>query len=227
MQKINFNLDLASMIPDFLYQFTLNGHVEQGSITCLELEDLRDALKSVNDPEMADIKKFLSMENDTHECEECGHEHGPEHEHAPADPVSQAMDEVDEEIIEVDDEFFHKYTPAEIKYIFEKIVYNIDKVYKYYMDYTTMNLALTVGLRLEGGLETNLVVEFFTTGYNPGPVEAGYYLPVKNAMVSDSVALRAYLICEEGKEAEFDAVLTKVTDIMNVKVEDRYKEGLN
>jgi hypothetical protein len=232
MRKINFTLQLATLLPEFIFQFLLNGHIEQDSITCIELEDLRDALKSVHDPEMDDIKKFLSMENKAEEDEtarECGdgcdHEHGMEHDHGPK-PLEQAMDEVDGDLEEVDSEFYHKYTPAELKYIFEKIVYYIEKVYKYYLNYSEINLTLTVGFVMDGGLEANMAVEFFQTGVIPETIDDAYYMPVKNAMVSDDIALRVYFYYDKEKESRYDAIFSDIADIMNVKHEDRYKGGL-
>jgi hypothetical protein len=234
MQKINFNLQMAGLIPDFVYQFLLNIYVKQDSISCVEFEDLRDALKGVSDPEMADIKKFLSMENraeeddcEEHECQDgCEHDHEHGHNHN-LKPIDEIMEEVDEDLAEVDSEYFHKYTPAELKYIFEKIVYYIDKVYKYYFDYSGVNLTLTIGFTLEGGLETNMVLEFFRMGVKIEDIPEAHYLTIKNSMVSDDIVLRVYFYCDPEKKDKYDKVFQEITDIMNVKHDDMYKDGLH
>ena len=51
MQKLNLEQAFATLIPDFIYQFLSNGHVDRESINCLALEDLRDAMKRTKEPE--------------------------------------------------------------------------------------------------------------------------------------------------------------------------------
>src|ERR1035437_8001785 len=122
MRKFNFELSLASLIPEFINQFLLNASIDQNSITCLELEDLGDALKGARDPGLKDIKKFLSLDNESHlSGEENDCEDGCEHEHAHKDPlvpksVEETMEEVDADLEEVDNEYYHRYTPAELRY---------------------------------------------------------------------------------------------------------------
>lgn len=230
MKKFNFELQMATLIPEFIYQFLLNGSIDQDSITCLELEDLGDSLKSANDPELKEIKKFLSLENDAHtdEAEEC--EDGCEHEHAhPLIPktVEETMEDVDAELEEVDSEYFHRYTPVELRYVFDKVIDNIDKIYDYYLDYATVNLSLTVNFKMTDGLESNLVVEFLGHGMKAENIEDSFYVPVKNALVSDDVAVRLYYYYDTERTEEYEKAFKEITDIMNVKHEGKYTGGMN
>src|SRR5665811_1037773 len=122
MRKFNFELQMASLIPEFIYQFFFNANIDQDSLTCLELEDLGDALKNARDPELKEIKKFLSLDNESH-TEDEGHEceDGCEHDHAHKAPqvpksVEETMEEVDKDLEEVDNEYYHRYTTAELRY---------------------------------------------------------------------------------------------------------------
>lgn len=233
MKKFNFELSMASLIPEFVFQFLLNGSVAQDSITCIELEDLGDALKGAKDKELVEIKKFLSLDNvarDEEEEHECGE--GCEHGHEHKDPlmpksVEETMEEVDAELEEVDDEYFHRYTPAELRYIFDKVIDNIDKIYDYYMDYASLNLAITVNFKFAGGLEANLVVEFLGHGIKPDNIEECFYLPVKNAMVSDDVAVRVYFYYDTERTEEYEKAFKDITDVMNVKHEGKYNGGVH
>ena len=107
MKKINFELAFASLIPDFVSQFLLSDHISQDSAYCIELEDLRDSLKRVNDPEIADIKKFLSLEDEAlrvhdHECGE-GCDEGEHSVEAPK-TAREALEDIDPELEEIDGE---------------------------------------------------------------------------------------------------------------------------
>jgi hypothetical protein len=231
MKKINFELAFASLIPDFVSQLLLSDHIRQDSAYCIELEDLRDSLKRVNDPEIADVKKFLSLEDEAlmvheHACgEDCDEE-----EPAGGDPKTarEALEDIDPELEEIDDEYYHIYTPAELRYIFDRINNSIDKLYKYYMDYSSVNLTLTVGFKFVNGLEAALVVEYFHPGLAmESPGDDAMYLPVKNPKVSDEISLRAYFSMDAGRIGEYEAAFKEVTDMLNVKHDDRYTKGFN
>jgi hypothetical protein len=234
MKKINFEIQLATLLPEFIYQFMLNGHINQDSINCIELEDLRDSIKNVHDHDLDDIRKFLFVENKTEDEEEGHHHEAGDVHNDTADAtgglksIDASMGAVDEELEEIGSEYFHRYTPVELKYIFDKIIDAIDKIYKYYLDHTELNLILTIGFKFDNELESNLVVEFFQTGFKPETLDDEvYYVPCRNAMVSDDIAVRAYFNTDPDESELYEESFKKVTDLMNVKVEDRYKEGLN
>jgi hypothetical protein len=229
MKKINFELAFAALMPDFVSQFLLSEDILQDSAYCVELEDLRDSLKSVNDPEVADIKKFLLLEEETesgHECgEECGHE---KHVETGPKTIQEALEDIDPELEEIDGEYYHIYTPVELRYIFDRVNDSIDKLYRYYLDYASVNLTLTVGFKFINGLEAALVVEYFRHASElDEPDEGSFYLPVKNQKISDEISLRAYFSVDGDNSAEYEAAFKRVTDLLNVKHDDRYTKGLN
>lgn len=231
MKKFNFELQMAALIPEFINQFFLNVNIDQNSLTCIELEDLGDALKNAKDDELKDIKKFLSLDNILHPEEDEVENKNPE----PAidtDPlfpksVEETLDEVDAQLEEVDSEYYHRYTPTELKYIFDKVIDNIDKIYDYYLDYASVNLTMTVNFKMKGTLESNLVVEFLGHGMKPDNIEDSFYLPINNALVSDEVAVRIYFYYDTEKTAEYEKAFKEITDVMNVKHDGKYNGNMN
>ena len=231
MKTFNFKLQMASLIPEFIFQFLLNGNIDQDSITCVELEDLGDALKGAKDPSLKDIKKFLALDNgpgeekEEPECEDgCEHEHGHSHEEGPK-TVEETLDDVDADLEEVDSDYYHRYTPAELKYLFDKVIDNVDRIYDLYLDYATVNLTLTVNFRMTGALDTNLVVEFLGHGMKADDIEDSFYVPVKNAMVSDDIAVRVYFYYDAERTSDYEKVFGEIADVMNVKHEGKYNGG--
>jgi hypothetical protein len=233
MQKINFELALATLLPEFIMQFLLSSEISQNSSYCIELEDLRDSLKRVDDPEIADIKKFLSLESGdlpagghTHECDgECGHEVQKQ---TQDEDIPEELRELDPELEEVDNEYFHVYTPAELRYIFDRINNSIEKLYRYYMDYATVNLTLTIGFRFENGLESALVVEYIQDGLGAAPWgDDCLELPVNDARVSDDIKMRACFSIDPDKKAQYIEAFSRITEMLNVKHDDRYTKGYN
>ncbi|MCE5299914.1 MAG: hypothetical protein LLG37_03445 [Spirochaetia bacterium] len=240
MRKIKFNLQMAGLIPDFLYQFLENDLVERQSINCLEFEDLRDSLKSNKDKELESIRRFLSIgapHVHTGECDS-GHEHEHEEEEkgaddeinvefGPSEQLDDAMKDVDAEILEVDEDGFHAYTPGELKYAFGEIIYNIDMVYEVYCEYTGVNPIFTVGFKMKNGLEAALAVEFLKRGEKAEDTGEAFEVPIKNSSVSDDISCRVYIYYNTEKTDEYEKAFKEITDIMGVKHDDRYMGGLH
>ncbi|MEI7542180.1 MAG: hypothetical protein WCJ94_02885 [bacterium] len=232
MKKFNFELQMASLIPEFINQFFLNVNIDQDSLTCIELEDLGDALKNAKDDELKDIKKFLSLDNVSHPEEAEEYAAIDDETKVDTDPlfpksVEETLDEVDAQLEEVDSDYYHRYTPTELKYIFDKVIDNIDKIYDYYLDYASVNLTMTINFKMQGTLESNLVVEFLGHGMKPDNIEDTFYLPVKNALVSDEVAVRIYFYYDIEKTAEYEKAFKEITDVMNVKHDGKYNGEMN
>ena len=96
------------------------------------------------------------------------------------------------------------------------------------MDYASVNLTLTVGFKFVNGLEAALVVEYFHPGLAMEDLgDDSLYLPVKNQKVSDEISVRTYFSIDAGKIVEYEAAFKEVTDMLNVRHDDRYTKGFN
>lgn len=216
MDKLKIELPFATLLPDFIYQFLSAEQVDKVIFTCLELEDVRDALIYAEEPELKEIKDFLSIT-------ETGGEEPEEDESAEGDESKESalesmMEEVDAELEEIEDENYHRYTPGELKYIFEKIIYNINLVYDYCLKLTGVPLTLSIGFRMvddDEFREANLVVDFLHTQEKPEPAEGAFFVPMKNYLVSDDVMARAYFFYEPEYKRfyakKFDEIVKLIT----------------
>lgn len=213
MPKLNFELTFATLIPEFVYQFLSSAQVDKNSITCLDLEDLRDAVKGSTSAELEGIRQFLSA----HEVE-CEVE---DEETMTADEKLENMsDKLDVELELVDDEMYHKYTPGELKYIFGEIIDNIDEVYSLYKNHAGINLALSVGFKLKNGLETGLVIEFLSMAETPEFLENVFFIPMANYMASDGILSRMYLVYEKEKEGQYAPEFSEISAVLSLKSGD-------
>jgi hypothetical protein len=213
MPKLNFELAFATLLPEFIYQFLSGAGVVKDSITCLEFEDMREAIKPARGPECDGMKRFLALSEDAEEAEPGQ----PVEELTPEEKLEKMSEELDTELAEVDDELYHKYTPGELKYIFGEIVDNVDNVYGLFKEYTGVNMAYTIGFKLKNGLESNLVIEFLHLGDSPEYLEDVFFVPMKNYLVSDDIMVRIYLVYEKQKEAEYAAEFGEISKLLQLK----------
>ncbi|HRQ43892.1 MAG TPA: hypothetical protein PLB12_06015 [Candidatus Goldiibacteriota bacterium] len=223
MDKLKIELPFATLLPDFIYQFLSAEQVDKAIFTCLELEDVRDALVDASEPELKEIKDFLNIIEESTQAEtEGGEETEQEGEEgiiiSKESGLENMMEEVDAELEEIDDENYHRYTPGELKYIFEKIIYNINLVYDYCLKLTGVPLTLSIGFRFvddDEFRETNLVVDFLHTREKPEPAEGAFFVPMKNYLVSDDVMARAYFFYEPEYKRfyakKFDEIVKLIT----------------
>ncbi|MBN2754073.1 MAG: hypothetical protein JXR81_04320 [Candidatus Goldbacteria bacterium] len=225
MDKIKVELPFATLLPDFIYQFLSAEQVDKAIFTCLELEDVRDALIDASEPELKEIKDFLSIVEDSMQ-EESEDEEKEEAEGGEGIIISKEsglenmMEEVDAEFEEIDDENYHKYTPGELKYIFEKIIYNIDLVYNYCLKLTGVPLTLSIGFRLvddDEFREASLVVDFLHMEEKPDSAEEAFFVPMKNHLVSDDIMARAYLFYEPEYKRFYKKQFDEIADLITLK----------
>lgn len=221
MPKLNFEMAFATMIPEFIYQFLSSGQVEKDSITCIDFEDLRDAVKSGTDKKLDGIRHFLTAEDeDLKEIIDA--------DLTKEEKLEKMSDELDAELEEVDSDLYHKYTPGELKYIFGEITDNIELVYAMYKAHAGLNLGLSVGFKLKNGLEAGLVVEFLAVTETPEYLEDVFFIPMKNYFVSDDIIARVYLLCEKNNISEytheFEAIIADL-QIKLVKETEAHKHG--
>jgi len=209
MPKLNFEISLATLIPEFLHQFLSAAQVDRESITCLDFEDLRDAVKNTKEPELEGIRQFLAVENEAAVAKE--------HELTQDESLEQMSDELDAEIEAVDDELYHKYTPGEIKYMLGEIIDNIDLLYGIYKAHADLNLSLSVGYRLKSGLESGIVVEFLTVTESPEFLEDVFLIPMKNYFVSDDIIARMYIVYEKEKLDQYKSEFDKISAALQLK----------
>ncbi len=217
--KIKITLPFATLIPDFIYQFLSSQGVKRDAIDCMGLEDVRDALIHSKEPELAELRKFLQIDD---EFEEDNYEQNERRINSPADDMEHMenfMDEVDSSLELIDEDMYHRYTPGELRYVFEMIVYNIDLVYDYYKKYSGLNLALSVGFVIEEmgiSLESNMIVEFLHLNEEPEPMDAGVYiLPMKKYNVSDDIIARVYIYIDESKKDVYEKAFTRIAAALN------------
>jgi hypothetical protein len=96
------------------------------------------------------------------------------------------------------------------------------------MDYATVNLTLTIGFRFENGLESALVVEYIQDGLGAAPWgDDCLELPVNDARVSDDIKMRACFSIDPDKKAQYIEAFSRITEMLNVKHDDRYTKGYN
>jgi len=217
--KIKLTLPFATLIPDFIYQFLSSEGIEKNAVDCMELEDLRDALLRSHEPELAELREFLQID------EEQGEENAAEADESsrtPADDIEDMenlMDDVDSSLELIDEDLYHRYTPGELKHVFEQIVYNIDMVYTHYKRYSGLNLALSVGFLVEEAgvpLESNMIVEFLHLNEQPEPMDSGVYvLPMKSYNVSDDIIARVYFYIDESKKELYDRAFERIAAALN------------
>ena len=64
-------------------------------------------------------------------------------------------------------------------------------------------------------------------GIKPENIDDSFYVTVKNAMVSDDIAVRVYFYYDTERTAEYEKVFKDITDVMNVKHEGKYNGRMN
>jgi hypothetical protein len=229
MQKINVTLPFATLLPEFIYQFLSADQVDQGSFTCVELEDLRLALINANEPELLEIRQFLHIVegNVPEEGEETEDESGEETDIPDKDEevdelekLEGMLEQADEEMEEIDDEYYHRYTAAELRFICEKIIFNIDLVYDYFLRETGLPLTLGVGFAVKGKdrpHEANLVIDFMHLDDKPEPVEDVYFVPMKNYLVSDDIVARAYINFDPEYRKVYEKAFVEIAETLVLK----------
>lgn len=211
MPKLNFELAFATLIPEFINQFLGSPHVDKESITCLDLEDLRDAIKNSEEKGLDGIKRFLSAEAEQARTVMSDEELTKE------DKLEMLAEELDSELEMVDDDMYHKYTAGELKYVFGEIMDNIEDVYDLYKNYAELNITLNVGFMLKNGLESGLVIEFLSLSETPEYLEDVFFIPVKNYLVSDGLLARVYLVYEKEKESQYKAKFDEIAAALSMK----------
>lgn len=227
MRLLNFELPFATMIPDFLYQFLSTGYTVKNSIACLELEDVRElAQKYSQEKELDEIRKFFETGESGTETAAITQE--PAEKETPQELLAEGkrariekmFDKLDTELEEVDGEYYHAYTPGEIRYIFEKITDKIEKVFELFTKETGTNPALAVGFMLknESGneLEASMVVEFMKEGEAPGEIEDAFIVPIVSPAAGDGVMARIYIYFDPEKLPEYEDIFRKITDTIGL-----------
>jgi hypothetical protein len=209
MPKINVELSFATLIPEFLHQFLSAAQVDRESITCLDFEDLRDALKNTKEPGLEGIRQFLVIE-DEGEVEE-------KESITPDTGLEKMSDELDAELEAIDDDLYHRYTPGEIKYMLGEIIDNIELLYGLYKEHAGLNLSLSVGFKLKSGLESGIVVEFLSMNESPEFLEDVFFIPMKNYFVSDDIIARMFIVYEKEKQSKYSAEFAEIAAMLQLK----------
>lgn len=223
MHKFDLKIPFATLIPEFAYQALSTEFVEKDSITCLELEDIREALLHSDERELKDIRAFLGIGNDDRAFfdEGLGDDEG-----IYGEDDREAL--LEGELEEVDADLYHKYTPGEIKFILGEIIENIDAVYDYYYEYSGLNLVLTSGFVFQAGekagkkeqrkkYESGFVVEFFKKGHMPELPGDVFVVSVGSQEVSDTVSARVYFTCNPAYMAGYERYFAAVAKLLNIK----------
>jgi hypothetical protein len=211
MPKLNVELSFATLIPEFLHQFLSAAQVVRESITCLDFEDLRDAVKNTKEPELEGIRQFLAVENEGKD-EEKG-----KGEIIPDTGLEKMSDELDAELEAIDDELYHRYTPGEIKYMLGEVIDNIELLYGLYKAHADLNLSLSVGFKLKSGLESGIVIEFLSINESPEFLEDVFFIPMKNYFVSDDIIARMYIVYEKEKQGKYSAEFAEIAAMLQLK----------
>lgn len=214
MPKFSLELAFATLIPDFIYQFFSASQVNGGSLTCLELEDLGDSIRSANGRELDGMKQFLAIDD------RGGVKSGDENSEdslTETEKLELMSGRLDAELEEVDSELYHRYTPGELKYIFGEIVDNIDRVYALFKENTGLNMAFSIGFSFSNGLESSLVIEFLHIDDTPEPPGDVLFVPMKDYLVSDRILARAYFLYEDRKQAEYDGLFQDIAGMLQMK----------
>ncbi len=241
MHKIKFQLEFATLLPAFIEQFLMTDYVDNKSFTSMELEDLRDVLKKIDDPALSSIKEFLAIEpvkeqekepEEEEEKEEHDHETDGEDEEENMynlDGTKKGLlDDVEEELDEVDDFNFNRYTAEELKYIFSQVIENIDELSGIYRKKSGLDLAITIGFQLNTNkmskkrekrknYEASMVVEFVKIKDKFEPAEDSFLLPIKKPNVSDSIKSNVYFIYNKKYEKKYMEFFDKIAEVMNMK----------
>jgi hypothetical protein len=211
MPKLKYELPFATMAPEFINQFLSSPQVEKESITCLDLEDLRDAVKNSREKELDGLRQFLAVD-------ETGEKDSPEGK-SREQKLEEMAEELDGELDLVDDDLYHRYTAGELKYVIGEVTDNIDLVYAKYKEHADLNLSLNIGFRLKNGMESGLIIEFLSMSETPEFLEDVFFVPMKNYLISDGIIARIYLVYEKEKEAEYARVFDEIVSIMSLKPE--------
>jgi len=204
MSYLNFKLRLATLIPDFIYQFLSNEQINDDVFTCFELEDVRIAISNVEINDVKNIKKFLMINDGNNKITN-------------PNITENIMENLEYELEEVDNEYYHRYTPEELKYIFNEIIYNIDIIYDEFKKLTQTNLTLTIGFKFKNGLESNMVVEFFDNNDAEYHIDDGFFLPMENCFVSDNIITRLYFYVDKKNFSLYEELFKGIIDCMNLK----------
>jgi len=243
MHKIKFQLELAILLPVFIEQFLTTDYIDNKSFTSMELEDLRDILKKIDDPSLAPIKEFLAIEpvkeqekevEEDEEKEEHASDDGEEEEDEEKNmyemetPKKGLLDDVEEELEEVDDYYFNRYTAKELHYIFSQIIDNIDELSTIFKKHSGLDLTITIGFQLNKNkmtkkrekrktYETSMVVEFVKTSEKFEPVDDSFLLTIKKPNVSDDIKANVYFIYNKKYEKKYVEFFEKIADVINMK----------
>jgi len=201
MLEINFKLPFATLIPDFIYQFLSTKYVKKDSIFCFELEDLKDVIIFSKIDGIDEIKKFLSIEPDDYEK---------------YNNFDEA--ELDAELKEVDSEYYHKYTPGEIRFVFEKIIESIDELHKPFKNYWGLEMSFNIMFIMEN-IQMNMVVEFLPTNQEPEFIKNAIYLPIKNPLISDDIMARLYFTFNFNYFEKVNDIFNKIINILELREE--------
>jgi hypothetical protein len=204
MSDLNFKLRFATLIPDFIYQFLSNELIDNDVFTCFELEDVRNTILNVEMDDLKNIKKILMITGDDDKTTN-------------QNTDENIMENLDYELNEVNNEYFHRYTIEELKYIFKEIIFNIDTVYHEFKKWTGTNLILTIGFKFKNGLETNMVVEFLESKDNKEYIGNVFFLPMENYFVSDNIIARLYFYIDDKKFPSYEKQFKKIVDCLNLK----------
>lgn len=201
MQELKFHLSLATLIPEFIYQFLSTELVEQNTFTCLELEDVRNSIVKSQLVNLNNINKFLMINEEDFKLQN----------------NKNTIENIDEELKEIDNEYYHKYSAGELKYIFDEIINNIDIIYNAFKKETGINLLLTIGFKFKDGPETNMVIEFLNIEEKNEYFEDMFFLPIDNCFVSDNIIARIYFYYDKNEIKKYEYFLNQIFDIINLK----------
>ena len=202
MPNLNFRLLYATLIPGFIYQFLSNEFIDQNIFTCFELEDVRNSILKLHNDRLKSIKKFLIIDKEAVDKQ---------------NKIKDIMNNLDDELAEIDNEYYHRYTPGELKYIFDEIVNNIDVIYDAFKRETGINLSLIIGFKFKDGLESNMIIEFLNIEETPSYLEDVFFLPMENYFVSDNIIARIYFNYNKEKINQYEHFFNEIFKIINLK----------
>ncbi len=187
MRELNFKLPFSTLIPDFIYQFLSTEYIERNFSTCFELEDLREVIIHNDMKGIDEIKNFLMIEEQNIEGK-----------------IKLEADEhnLDYELAEIDDEYYHRYTPEELRFIFAEIINNIDELYDAFFNFFGMNMTFTIGFKTKENIEMNMVIEFLSTDKEPEFIKEAFYIGINNKKVSDNIIAFLYFVGDDNEECQ-------------------------
>lgn len=201
MPNLSFRLSLATLIPDFIYQFLSNEFIDNNIFTCFELEDVRNSVLNLKYKELENIEKFLMIEKKGDNKKNTSQE---------------ILDKLDAEFNEIDNEYYHRYTPGELKYIFGEILNNIDIIYDAYKKEFETNMILTINFKFKDGLESNMIIEFLNINETPDYLDDVFFLPMDNYFVSDNIIVRVYFYNDKKKQNKYEYFFDKIFKIISL-----------